>query len=123
MHTIFRLLFLTPPSLPHLFPPSTVTRTRRKKKLRGGFILTASHNPGGPEGDFGIKYNISNGGPAPVAFTDKIYKMTKLIKEFKICSGLEVDISKVFGIQLCSQFILPLFPPFLILCVPISSYC
>ena len=57
--------------------------------------MTASHNPGGPEGDFGIKYNVSNGGPAPVAFTDRIYKMTKMIKDYKICPDLDVDISKV----------------------------
>jgi len=78
-----------------IFSTPAVSCIIRKKKLLGGFILTASHNPGGPEGDFGIKYNISNGGPAPVSFTDKIYRMTKAIKEYKICPDLEVDISKV----------------------------
>jgi len=78
-----------------IFSTPAISCVIRKKQLLGGLILTASHNPGGPEGDFGLKYNISNGGPAPVSFTDKIYKMTKQIKEFKICSGLEVDISKV----------------------------
>lgn len=78
-----------------IFSTPAVSCIIRKKKLLGGFILTASHNPGGPEGDFGIKYNVSNGGPAPVAFTDKIYKMTKMIKQYKICPDLEVDISKV----------------------------
>lgn len=67
----------------------------RKKKLLGGFILTASHNPGGPDGDFGIKYNVNNGGPAPLAVTDSIYRNTKTIKEYRICRDLDVDISKV----------------------------
>jgi len=54
----------------------------------GGFILSASHNPGGIDEDFGIKYNGENGGPAPEKLTDKIYKNTTTIAEYKICSGL-----------------------------------
>jgi len=45
----------------------------RKHNAVGGIILSASHNPGGPDGDFGIKYNISNGGPAPESITEAIY--------------------------------------------------
>uniref|UniRef100_A0A0B7AEG1 phosphoglucomutase (alpha-D-glucose-1,6-bisphosphate-dependent) n=1 Tax=Arion vulgaris TaxID=1028688 RepID=A0A0B7AEG1_9EUPU len=67
----------------------------RKYKLNGGFLLTASHNPGGPTGDFGIKYNIENGGPAPESVTDYIYELTKTIKEYKIVPDLKVDISKL----------------------------
>eukprot|EP00262_Sarcandra_glabra_P007531 TRINITY_DN203_c0_g1_i1.p1 TRINITY_DN203_c0_g1~~TRINITY_DN203_c0_g1_i1.p1 ORF type:complete len:584 (-),score=121.11 TRINITY_DN203_c0_g1_i1:192-1943(-) len=63
-------------------------------KASGGFILTASHNPGGPHEDFGIKYNMENGGPAPEAITDKIYENTKTIKKYLIAEDLpEVDIS------------------------------
>ncbi|XP_075481602.1 phosphoglucomutase, cytoplasmic [Primulina tabacum] len=65
-------------------------------KATGAFILTASHNPGGPHEDFGIKYNMENGGPAPEGITDKIYKNTTTIKEYFIAEGLpEVDISRV----------------------------
>jgi phosphoglucomutase len=49
----------------------------RKYKAFGGIILSASHNPGGPTEDFGIKYNAGNGGPAPEKLTDAIYARTK----------------------------------------------
>ncbi|GFS74077.1 phosphoglucomutase [Nephila pilipes] len=67
----------------------------RKKGCDGGIILTASHNPGGENEDFGIKFNISNGGPAPDGCTNSIYKLSTEIKEYFICPELECDISKI----------------------------
>ncbi|KAK8958449.1 putative phosphoglucomutase, cytoplasmic 2 [Platanthera guangdongensis] len=65
-------------------------------KSTGAFILTASHNPGGPHEDFGIKYNMENGGPAPEAITDKIYENTRTINEYLIAENLpDVDISTI----------------------------
>ncbi|KAL9272703.1 Phosphoglucomutase, cytoplasmic-like protein [Drosera capensis] len=63
-------------------------------RASGAFILTASHNPGGPTEDFGIKYNMENGGPAPEGVTNKIYENTTTIKEYLIAEDLpDVDIS------------------------------
>ena len=65
-------------------------------KAFGAFILTASHNPGGPEEDFGIKYNCENGGPAPEKLTDEIYNNTTTIKGYKMCTDFPaIDITTV----------------------------
>ncbi|MER9679203.1 alpha-D-glucose phosphate-specific phosphoglucomutase [Mesorhizobium sp. M0184] len=67
----------------------------RKYKTFGGIILSASHNPGGPHEDFGIKYNAGNGGPAPEKLTDAIFARTKAISSFKIADIGPVDIDTI----------------------------
>ena len=64
-----------------------------KNKLDGGFVLSASHNPGGENGDFGIKYSNQTGGQVPASVTDKIYANTKTISEYKIYEAPDVDLS------------------------------
>jgi len=80
----------------------------------GGFILSASHNPGGIDEDFGIKYNGENGGPAPEKVTDAIFEKTKAISEYKICSGLpDIDLSVPATYNLgtaASPFMVQVFP-------------
>jgi phosphoglucomutase len=65
----------------------------RKRKAFGGIILSASHNPGGPDGDFGIKYNIDNGGPAPEKITDAIFAGTETITSYAISDDASFDSS------------------------------
>lgn len=67
----------------------------RKYKTFGGIILSASHNPGGPHEDFGIKYNAGNGGPAPEKITNAIFAKSKEIKSFKIADIDAIDIDTV----------------------------
>ena len=65
----------------------------RERKTDGGLILTASHNPAGADGDFGIKYNIPAGGPAPESVTDAIYRRTLEIGKYSILDTDDVDLS------------------------------
>ena len=64
----------------------------RKFGADGGIILSASHNPGGPEADFGIKYNSSNGGPANTTLTDKFYEAACQISHYKIVEIADIDL-------------------------------
>ena len=66
----------------------------RKYRAFGGIVLSASHNPGGPEGDFGIKYNAENGGPAPEKYTDAIYAKTREITQYRIAEALDIDLDR-----------------------------
>ena len=67
----------------------------RKYHTYGGMVLSASHNQGGINGDFGIKYNISNGGPAPEKITDDVFAKSKLITHYKIADLPEIDIDHI----------------------------
>ena len=71
----------------------------RKYQTFGGIILSASHNPGGPHEDFGIKYNAGNGGPAPEKLTDAIFEKTKVISSFKIADIDAIDIDTIGTIK------------------------
>ncbi|HUL13805.1 MAG TPA: alpha-D-glucose phosphate-specific phosphoglucomutase [Methylococcaceae bacterium] len=64
----------------------------RKHQAFGGFILSASHNPGGPDEDFGIKYNVTNGGPAPESFTDAVYARSREITEYRVAELPDIDL-------------------------------
>ena len=67
----------------------------RKYKTTGGIVLSASHNPGGPEGDFGIKYNVGNGGPAPEKVTEAIYARSREITQYKIAEAADVALDTI----------------------------
>ena len=67
----------------------------RKNQAFGGIVLSASHNPGGPEEDFGVKYNISNGGPAPEKVTSAIYERSKVIDSYKIIEARNINLDQL----------------------------
>jgi len=67
----------------------------RKHGAFGGIILSASHNPGGPDGDFGVKYNSSNGGPAPEQLTEAIYERSQSISRYRISDALDIYIDSL----------------------------
>ncbi len=67
----------------------------RKSGAFGGIVLSASHNPGGPHGDFGIKYNATNGGPASEKITDAIYSGTRTIGEYRILDADDIALGQI----------------------------
>ncbi|MCJ8238209.1 alpha-D-glucose phosphate-specific phosphoglucomutase [Peteryoungia algae] len=75
----------------------------RKYKAFGGIVLSASHNPGGPTEDFGIKYNIGNGGPAPEKITDAIFARTRNIDSYKIADVADIDLDTIGAFDLAGM--------------------
>jgi len=90
-HGIRRVLvgqngILSTPAVSHLI---------RKYRAAGGFILSASHNPGGSDGDFGIKFNTANGSPAPEKVTEAIYAQTQIIQSYRVLIAPEIDLGRL----------------------------
>ncbi|TXT38777.1 MAG: pgm [Comamonadaceae bacterium] len=67
----------------------------RRHQTFGGIVLSASHNPGGPDGDFGIKYNAGNGGPANEALTEAVFARTKVLTELRLSDAPDIDIDSL----------------------------
>lgn len=82
----------------------------RLRQADGGLILSASHNPGGADADFGLKYNGPNGGPATEAVTDRIFERTKTLDFYKITAAEDVDLS-VIGEQSLEDMVVEIVDP------------
>ena len=72
----------------------------REHKAFGGIILSASHNPGGPDGDFGIKYNVSNGGPAPESVTEAMFRRSQAITAYRTVEAADVPLDRLGSARL-----------------------
>ncbi len=77
-----------------------VSNLIRKNQAFGGIVLSASHNPAGPNEDFGIKYNIGNGGPAPEKVTEAIYSRSKVIDSYKLLAAPDLNLDKLGATKL-----------------------
>jgi phosphoglucomutase len=93
-----------------LLSTPAVSNLIRINKAFGGLVLSASHNPGGPDEDFGIKYNVSNGGPAPEKITDALYENTKTITEYKIADIADINLDNM-GQQKIDDLIITIIDP------------
>ncbi|HLV83414.1 MAG TPA: alpha-D-glucose phosphate-specific phosphoglucomutase, partial [Devosia sp.] len=82
----------------------------RHYKAFGGLVLSASHNPGGPDGDFGIKYNIGKGGPAPEAITEAVYARSKVIERYKTIDAPDVALQQI-GTQMSGDMVVEVIDP------------
>ena len=82
----------------------------RKHHAYGGIVLSASHNPGGPDGDFGIKYNVGNGGPAPEKVTEAIFAGTKTITQYRASDAAAIDIDTL-GTYRIEQMVVEVIDP------------
>jgi phosphoglucomutase len=82
----------------------------RKYNAFGGLVLSASHNPGGPDEDFGIKYNVSNGGPAPEMYTDAFFKRSQVIDSYKIAVMDDVNLDQI-GTQQLDGIVISIIDP------------
>ncbi len=82
----------------------------RKYQTFGGIILSASHNPGGPDNDFGIKYNTTNGGPAPEKITEAIFAKSKTIAQYRVAELPEIDLDNM-GTQVVDGFTVEVIDP------------
>lgn len=81
-----------------LLSTPAVSHLIRKNSALGGIVLSASHNPGGPTEDFGIKYNSDNGGPAPEKFTDAVYQRSQVIDTYRVLEAEDVNLDAL-GVQ------------------------
>ena len=82
----------------------------RHRKAFGGIVLSASHNPGGKDGDFGIKYNVGNGGPAPEKVTEAIFAKSKTINCYRIADLPPIDVDRL-GVALTSPIHVEIIDP------------
>ena len=87
-----------------------VSAVIRGRGAFGGIVLSASHNPGGPDGDFGIKYNVGNGGPAPEKLTEAIYARTQALTQYRRSDAPALDIDRL-GEQRIEQMLVEVIDP------------
>jgi len=82
----------------------------RLRGAAGGFLLTASHNPGGPDGDFGIKFDTANGGQAPESLTDRVWKAASEISRYRVVDLPSPDLDRL-GLQALGPLTLEVVDP------------